>query len=183
MRHLLPHSQEDALQGVHLLALDTTVHITPRANHLCTLDVVVSHVHATRIGNLSVDNHNLTVVAVEEIVQPRELHGVELIDLDTALTNMLDMFFLQRLVVTGVTEAVEEGAHLNPFLYTFGKKVEEKSGNGVIPEIEVLQMHTAFRLSDGLEHIIELLLSAHQQGNGIVVRERHTFLSQLIDNQ
>ena len=79
---LLPYLHEDSLQRVDLVAFDAAVHVAPRAHLLRAIDVVVGDVHATGIGNLSVDDDDFAMVAAEDVVNPWEVQRVELIDLD-----------------------------------------------------------------------------------------------------
>ena len=75
----------------------------------------------------------------------------------------------QRLVVGVVAEAVEECPDLNALAAFLAEQVEEQKGYGVVAEVEVLQMDAFPGLPDGLEHIVELLLPAHQQVNIITL--------------
>ena len=61
---LVPDSEEYGLQCVDFIAINAAVHISPFAYLLSAVDVVVGHIHSARIGYLSVDDHNLAVVAV-----------------------------------------------------------------------------------------------------------------------
>lgn len=101
--------------------------------------------------------------------------GVELVDLYALFADTLDMLFLQRLVVRCVAETVEEGTHLDSFFSLLRQQVEEHVGNGVVAEVEIFQVDAAFRLTYCGEHVVELLLSAHQQGNGVVARKPNAF--------
>ena len=91
--HLVPHFQEDGLQRVHLVTVDTAVHVVPGTHNLCSLDVIVGHVHTACIGYLSVDDNNLAVVAVEDGVNPGKLHWFVFINLYAVGTNLLDVSF------------------------------------------------------------------------------------------
>ena len=68
-------------------------------------------------------------------------------------------------------------------LHLLGKEVEEKGGNAVVAEVEVFQMHAVLSLTDCLKHIIEFLLSAHQERDGVVVGKADTFPAKLVDYQ
>ena len=56
-------------------------------------------------------------------------------------------------------------------------------GDGVVTEIEIFQMDAAAGLADGLEHVVEFLLSRHQQGHAVVVAESDVTLAQCLNNQ
>ena len=58
------------------------VHVMPVAYSLDALDVIVSHVHSSCISNLSVDDHNLAMVARHNMVYPGETYRVKLDEVD-----------------------------------------------------------------------------------------------------
>ena len=176
---LLPYLHEDALQRVDLVAFYAAVHVAPRAHLLRAIDVVVGNVHATGIGNLSVDDDDFAVVAAEDVVNPREVQRVELVDLDALAAQFADMAVLQRSVVGGVAESIVECSHLYALCRLLGQQVEEQHGDGVVAEVEILQVDAAARFADGLEHVVELLLSADEQSDAVVMGEGHPFLPQL----
>ena len=97
--YLVPHFEEDLLQGIHLAAVDAAVHIVPFAYHLRTFYIIVGNVHAAGIGYLSVDDYDFAVVAVENGMYPWELQGLVFEDFDAVGTDFLEMPFSQRLVV------------------------------------------------------------------------------------
>ena len=111
------------------------------------------------------------MVAVEDVINPGEAYRVELVELDTRLADSLDVFFLQWLVVGRVAETIIQGPHLNAFGGFHCENVEQEVGDGVVAEIEVFEMDALLGLTNGSKHIVELFLSAHQQGDGIVVRK------------
>ena len=172
--HHVPCFQEDALQCVYGLALDAAVHVVPRANDLGAVDVVVGDVHATCVSNLAIDDHYLAVVAREDVVYPWEAQWVELVNLDAALAQFPDMAFLQRTVVAGVSEGIEECPYLYSLGNFLGKDVEQQRGYGVVAEIEVFQVYGVSGLPDGCEHVVELLLAVSEQGYSVVMRECDT---------
>ena len=97
--YLVPHLEEDFLQGIHFAAVDAAVHIVPFAYHLRTFYIIVGNVHAAGIGYLSVDDYDFAVVAVENGMHPWELQGLVFEDFDAVGTDFLEMPFSQRLVV------------------------------------------------------------------------------------
>ena len=119
--YLLPDTGKDALQRVHLCAFYPTMHVAPRSHLLRAVDVIVGHVHPSRIGYLSVDDHDLAVVAREHMVDPREAHRVEFVNLNAFLADGLQVFLFQRTVVGVVAKAIEQGANLHS-LSSFGLK-------------------------------------------------------------
>ena len=116
-----PHPQKDLLKCVDLVTLDPTVHIVPRPYHLRTFYIIVGHIHAARVGDLPVDDDDLAVVTVEEVVQPWELHRLELIDFNALFTDCLQMPFLHRTVVACIAETVEDSPHFNAILCLCGQ--------------------------------------------------------------
>ena len=180
---LVPDAQEYRLQRVHLVTFNPTMHITPLSHLLRTFDVIVGHVHSTRVGYLSVDDDNLPVVAMEHMIHPREAQRVEFIDFNAVAAQLFKMPFLQRTVVGGIAEAVEQSPHLNAFTRFPHEYLEQTGSNGVVAEVEIFQMYAAFRLTYGTEHIVEFLLTIHQQRHTVVAGELHTSLTQLPDNK
>ena len=138
------------------------MHVVPFADHFRTFYIIVGYVHAARIGYLSVDDHNLAVVTIEDRIDPRELHRLVLVDFDASLTDALDMFLQERLVVGGIAETIEEGTYLHAFLDLLAEEVEEKTSDAVVSEVKVFEMHTTLSLSNRLKQVVKLLLSAHQ---------------------
>ena len=63
------------------------MHVAPFSYLFGSLDVVVGNVHAARIGYLSVNDDNLTVVASEDVVNPRESDGGVFHDVDAIVTE------------------------------------------------------------------------------------------------
>ena len=61
--HLVPYSEEDALQGIDSRAFDAAMHVVPGAHFLCAFDIVVGHVHAPRVGDFAINDNNLPVVS------------------------------------------------------------------------------------------------------------------------
>ena len=160
--HLIPHFEEYLLQGIHLTAVDSAVHIVPFAYHLCTFYIIVGYVHTARIGYLSVDDNDFAVITVENRMYPWELKGLIFINLYAVGTDFLEMSLSQRLVVGRISETVIQGSHLHTLLYLLCKNIKEKGGDAVVAKVEVFQVYTMFSLSDCLEHIIKLFLTVHQ---------------------
>ena len=110
---LLPDLHEDALQRIDFVALDSAVHIAPRAHLLGAVDVIVSHIHTACVSDFSIDDHNLAMVAAEDVVDPWEAQRVEFVDLDALAAQLADVAFAQGPVVRGIAERVEQGSYLH----------------------------------------------------------------------
>ena len=104
--HLVPHLEEYLLQGIYLTAIDATVHIVPFSYNLRTFDIVIGYVHTARIGYLSVDDNDFTVITVEDCMYPWKLQGLIFINLYAVGTDFLEMSLSQRLVVGRVSETI-----------------------------------------------------------------------------
>jgi hypothetical protein len=157
--NFLPHAEEDVLECVDLVAGDTTVQVTPWADGLGAIDVIISYVHASCVGYLSVDDDYFAVVAVKQVVNPWEAYRVELIDLYAFFANSLYMSFLQWSVIGEIAETVEECSDLNALFGFLSQEVEQQMSDGVVSEVEVFEMDAAFGLSDIFEQMLEFLLS------------------------
>ena len=178
-----PHVDEDGLELVNGTSLDAAMHVAPFADLGRSFYIIIGHVHAARVGNLSIDDHNLAMVAPEEVVGIGELHGVEFVELDALLAAKTYVFFLQGLIVRHVSEAVVKSPHLDTFLHLLGQQLEKRVGDGIVSEIEVFEMDGLAGIADGLEHIVEFLLARHQQGYGIVVRELDALFAEVVDDE
>jgi hypothetical protein len=123
------------------------------------------------------------MVTGPDVVYPGKADGVEFVDLDAVFVECLQVRLLQRLVVRVVAEAIEDGTHFYAFLPLLSEDVEEQSGNGVVPEIEILQVYATLRLADGLKHIGEFLLAGHQQSDLVASCELNTIFAHLSDDE
>ena len=120
----VPYPEEDALQLVDSVTFYTAVHVAPFAHLFRTFYIIVGYVHASRIGNLTIDNNNLTMVATVDVVYPRETDRTIFYNLYARLTQGLQMALLQGLVVGVVAETIKHGAYFNTFLTFLAQQVE-----------------------------------------------------------
>ena len=180
-RHLVPDSQEDGLQCVHLSAVNAAVHVVPRTHLSRAFYIIVGHIHSTRVGYLPIDDHYLAMVAREDMIDPRKGDGVELEYLYALGADGIQMRPLQRSVVGHVAEGIKQGPHLNSLLGLLAEKDKEPTCDGVVAEIEVFKMYAALGLTYGGKHVVKLFLSRHQKGNGVVVGKAHAVPTQLAD--
>ena len=109
--------------------------------------------------------------------------GVELHDLDAVGPQFLEVVLLERLVVGVVAEAVECSPYLHALLVLLAQYVEEQRGDGVVAEVEVLQVYALLGLSDILEHQFELVVSRLDDGGLILVGEVNAELPHLAHYQ
>ncbi len=158
----LPDSGKNFLQGANFASLDSAVHIAPRTDLFGAVDVVVGHVHTADVGNAVVDDNDFAVVTRKNVVDPRKIERVELVNLDSALAKCLQMVLFQRLVVRGIAKRIEQRTNFDALGGFFRQKVEQKHGDGVVSEVEIFEIHAAMGFANGLKHIVELLLSALQ---------------------
>ena len=179
----VPRAQEDGLQGVHLSALDSAVHVVPGAHLRRAVDVVVGHVHAAGVGYLAVDDYYLAVVAGKGMIDPGEAYGVERVNLDAAAADVAQVALEQRAVVAAVAESVEEGAHFHSLGRLAGQQVEEHRGDGVVAEVEVFEVHRRACLADGGKKIVEFLLPGGEQGDAVVVGKAHATRPQVAGHE
>ena len=124
--HLVPHPQEDALQRVHFFPFNAAVHVAPSAHLLRSFYIIVGNVHPSRVCHLAVDYDNLSVVAVEHMVNPGKAQWVELVDFNAMFSEFHQMFLLQRTVVGVISEAVEQSTHLHSLLSFLCQDVKEQ---------------------------------------------------------
>ena len=176
---LLPDAGKDELQLVDGTTLDAAMHVAPLAHLLGAVDIVVGHVHAAGVGYLSVDDHDLAVVAWPDVVDPREADGVELPDVDAVFAQRADVVLQQGLVVGVVAEAVEHCPDLDALASFLTQEVEEHGGDAVVAEVEVFKVDAMAGLAYGLEHVVELLLSGHEERHAVVVGEANAALFHL----
>ena len=182
-RDQFPHSEEDLLQRIDLIALDTAMHIVPAAHLLRSFDIIVGNIHSPRIGHLAVDDDDLSVVAVEEIMDPWESQGLKLIDLHPFGSDETDVRLAHRLVVAGVAKTIENSSDLYALRGFAHKTRHQLAIDGVVAEVEILKMDARPGLFDRLEEVVKLLLSSHEQGDGVVVGKCHPFAPQLLHHQ
>ena len=97
--NLVPHLEEYLLQGIHLATINAAVHVMPFAYYFCTIDIIVGNVHTSCIGNLSINDHDFTVITVEDGMYPWKLNRLVFIYFNAIGTYFLEMPFAQRLVI------------------------------------------------------------------------------------
>ena len=114
------------------------------------------------------------------MVDPWETDWVKFVDVNAILAEGGKMALLQRLVIGVVTETVEQSSDFNAFAAFLTQDVKKQEGNGVIAEVEVLQMNAAAGLPYGFEHIIEFLLTAHEQLDTVAFGEAYAVLLHLL---
>ena len=83
------------------------------------------------------------------------------------------MVLFERLVVGVIAKAVEHGPYLHPFFSLFPQDIKKQRCDRVIAEVEIFQMYAALGLSDGLEHIRELVFARHEQFDVVALCEMH----------
>ena len=93
------------------------MHVAPFAHLFSTIKIIVGHVHSPGERHGPVDDHNLPVVAREDMVHPREAYGVELVYLHSRLAQGDEVFLLQRTVVGVVAKAVKQRPHLHALFH------------------------------------------------------------------
>ena len=123
------------------------------------------------------------MVASVDVVDPRKTDGAILYNLDAVLAQGFEVALLQRLVVGVVAKPVEHGTNLYTLLALHAQNVEEEHGDRVVAEVEVFQVDAALGLHDGVEHVVELLLTRQQQGDAVVVREADATVAQRLHYQ
>ena len=77
-RLLVPHVAKNLVQFVHCGAFNAHVHVMPIANLWNAFNIVVGHIHASRVGNSPVDDHYFAVITRNDVVDPGETDGVKL---------------------------------------------------------------------------------------------------------
>ena len=145
--------------------------VAPFAKFLLAVDVIVCHVHAAGVSYATVDDHNLTVVAVHGFVNPRESQRVELVDFYPFLAQQTQMTLMQRTVVGTVAKAVEEDAHLDAGFHALGEQREQRHRNTVVAEVEILHVDGLLCLRYGGEEVVKLLLSGSEHDDSVVFGE------------
>ena len=96
------------MKRVDLRSLYTAVHIMPRSNFLCTINIVVRHVHTTSVGNLSIYHYYLTMVTAPHVVDPRKTDGIKLVDLNTQRANLIYIFMAHGAIIGSIPKAIKE---------------------------------------------------------------------------
>ena len=114
------------------------MHVAPSAYLFCAFDVIVGNIHTASIGNLAVDDDNLTMIARPDMVDPRETDGIEFDNVDAVGTELLEMMFLEGLIVRVVAETVEHSSYLDTLSAFLAENLEEEHSNRVVAEIEIL---------------------------------------------
>ena len=115
------------------------------------------------------------------MVYPGKADGVELADVDAVGMECGEVALLQGLVVGVVAEAVEGGSYLYTLFAFLPEDVEEQRGDGVVTEIEVLQMHTLLGLTDILKEPLKLLPTRHEQFHFVVIGEMNAQCAHLLN--
>ena len=112
------------------------------------------------------------MVAMVGVIDPGELDGVELLNLNAQCTDSAQVTVLQRRIITRIAKAIEHGSHLNAFLGLLAKQLKQSKTDAVVPEVEIFEMNVVLGLSDCGEHRRKLILSGVQEHHAVVVGER-----------
>ena len=139
------------------------MHVAPLAHDFRPVDVIVRHIHATHVGDASVNDHNLPVVTLQDMIHVREADGVEGINLDSQPAQLAQVTVLQRLVVGHVPEVIKQGTHLHAFLHFLRQQGKERIGNGVVAKVEIFQVYMMPGTAHLFKQICKLVLTAFQQ--------------------
>ena len=159
------------------------MHIAPCSYLRGAVDIIVRNIHAADESNAVVDDNNLSVVTMHHVVNPRETDRVEHLYLDTMLTHMLEMFFLQRAVITLVSKGVEQCTHLHAAVSLLFKEMEESITDAVITEIEVFEVDAIAGIADSLKLCCKFFPAVGEKMHMVVMRECDTITAQLLHNQ
>lgn len=171
-----PGTEENLLVFTYGISLDAIVEVVPFAKLGLAVEIVVGHVHAAAVCCLAIDDYYLAVVAGDDMIDPRELDRIKLIDLYACLPYLLKSFRAYGLVVAAIAEGVVEQAYLNALPNLDGKAVEESVGYGVVAEIEVFHVNGLSGLVNSLKKVAKLILAAAEEYYTIVGGEDGSFL-------
>ena len=159
------------MQLVDSWSFDVHVHVAPGAHHWSTGDIVVGYVHTTSVSDATVDDHNLAVVARNDVVDPWKTYGIELHQFDTQTFNGVVTLVADGLVVGEVAKGIIHRTDLHTLTDFFCQEVEEQVGDGVVAEIEVFQMDERLGFSHCLEEVLELVVTTLEQADAVAVGE------------
>ena len=164
-------------------ALDTAVHVTPFADLLRTVDVIVGYIHASGIAYLAIDDHNLAVVAWNDVVDPRETDRIELHQLDAQGIDGIVHLSFDGLIVGGIAKCIIKRTHFHPFSCFLCQDMEQKSRYRVVTEIEVFKVNERLGIAHSLKHVLKFVMTRLQQLHGIAIIEFHTLRPQMSSHQ
>ena len=145
------------------------------------MDVVVCHVHATCVQELTIYYGYLVVVAVEEVVYPWELHLVVGIDLDTPGTVNVEERVLQGKVAVRVAEIIVYHPDLHPLLRLTSQEVEELAAYTVLLELEIVEVDIPLGILDFAEKVGILQLARWQDDYAIIGIDWNAHLPEVTD--
>ena len=120
------------------------MHVVPFTHYLCTFYIIVGNVHATCIGDLSVDDYNLSVITVEHSMYPWEFHRFIFINLDAHIAYFFEVLLSEWLIVGSISKTIIECSYLDTFLDFLAKQIKKKSGNTIVSEVEVFRAFHPF---------------------------------------
>ena len=112
MSNLVPKVDEHFLEFCHSFTLNTGMYVAPFTKLWFTCDIIIGYIHATRIGHYAIDDHYLTMVAMQHVIYPRKAQRVKLIYFDTSCTKTIKVARTQRAIIRTITKAIEQGAYL-----------------------------------------------------------------------
>ena len=73
--------------------------------------------------------------------------------------EFLKMLLFQRSVVGVVAETIKEGTNFHALFSLLAQDIKQQSCDGVVTEVEILQMHTALGMAYGFKHVGKLLFT------------------------
>ena len=82
-------------------------------------------IERSKLSHKDIDNYNFSMVATEDMVNPREADRGVFYDIDTVGTQFLKVTFAQRLVIGVVAESIEHGSYFYTFATFLSENIKE----------------------------------------------------------
>ena len=164
----VPVDEEGTLQSVDGRPLKAQMGVAPGGGCLfcgAAFDVASGDVHTSDVASLSVDDVNLTVVAVVHLAgESRKLHGHEGVDVDACLAHTLK----EVAVYLPAAYIVVDDAHLHTLSGPVDESVGDEVAQFVVGKDVGVYVDVMFRVGDVAQERVEHLIAVGEDADGVV---------------
>ena len=152
----VPHLQEQQRQTAHALALQPDKVVLPVAEAYPLTDILIRHIGAAGISDISVHHKNLAMVAV---VHDHRINRSVTVEDGTADAPCLHLLHVVTRKAGNTAEIIVQEAYIHPCRRLFRQDVQHGIPHDPLPDDEILQENEPFRTAQILQHPVPASLA------------------------